>query len=78
MIYRVLQSVQEQTAAIAATVKGHDRRFDSIERSLNSLRMDIAALSDLGVDQRGDIRSLAERAARIERRLDIADQTPAH
>jgi hypothetical protein len=53
--------------------KEHSRRFDLMERALNSIRMDIAALSDIGVDHRETFRDLAERVTRIERQLELTD-----
>ena len=77
LIYEVLKSIQDDVALMRRSFREIDRRFDAIERSQNGLRIDIAALSDLTIDQREGYRKLTDRVARIERRLEIHDQTDA-
>ena len=67
----------DDAAEIIEKLSRHDKRFDSIERALNSLRMDIAALSDMGVDHRSDIEALRERVSRIEKRLELDETFPS-
>lgn len=77
LIYEVLKSIQDDIAHMRRGFREIDRRFDAIERSQNGLRIDIAALSDLTIDQREGYRKLTDRVSRIERRLEIHDQTDA-
>ena len=44
LIYEVLKDIQMKASSTEKHVKELDRRFDAVERSLNSLRVDIVAL----------------------------------
>lgn len=76
IILEHLRYMRGRVDSIETTVKGHDKRFDLVERQLAGIRSDMATMQELYVDHRNDVRTLTDRVERIERHLELSGAPP--
>ncbi|MGH8474764.1 MAG: hypothetical protein ACRER2_03185 [Methylococcales bacterium] len=75
MTENVENLILEHLRAIRSKQDDHSERLDRVEVRLSSLEQTLGSLYSLAGSDRDTIRSLTRRIERIERRLDLQDET---